>query len=485
MNSLDAESSVDVLVIGAGAAGLAAAMRLEDAVRSGQIASYRLVDAAPQPGGLIRTVEQDGYLLENGPDMFFAEKPEVTEIAGRLGLARELIATNPEMRRSFLAAGGRLRPMPEGFFMTAPSRLWPFLLSGIAGPAVKLRMALEPFVPAKKSPEDESVASFVRRRFGAGALRRIAQPMIGGIYAGDPERLSARWAMPKFVEWERRCGSVVRGLKTRGADAALRPGALSAGPRYSLFQSFKRGMGTLTRAMAGSLNAGHVRLGSAVTRLEAVEGGWSAEIGGRALRCRSVVLALPAPAAARLLRPSVPEAADRLGKVRYESCATLQVGWDRARIAHPLNGLGFVAPAEDGLPVMAGSFSSVKFEGRAPESKALLRFFAGGAFGRKWMELSDGELWKAIRPCAAQLLGLTGEPEFVRVSRHPDSMPQYEVGHDAWAAAVRAAEARITGLRVCGAMMQGVGVPDAIRDGAAAAEAVLEALKDRVKAVRF
>ncbi len=485
MNSLAAEASVDILVIGAGAAGLAAAMRLEDAVRSGAIASYKLVDAAPQTGGMIRTVEQDGYLLESGPDMFFAEKPEVTEIAGRLGLARELIMTNPLMRRSFLAAGGRLRAMPEGFFMTAPSRLWPFLFSGIAGPGTKLRMAMEPFVPAKKTTEDESVASFVRRRFGAGALRRIAQPMIGGIYAGDPERLSARWAMPKFVEWERRCGSVVRGLKTKGADAALRPGVLSAGPRYSLFQSFRRGMGTLSRAMTNSLNVGHLQMGAAVTRLEAIEGGWSAEVGGRTLRCRSVILALPAPAAARLVRTAVPDLADLLARVRYESCATVQVGWERAKIGHPLNGLGFVAPADDGLPLMAGSFSSVKFEGRAPESKTLLRFFAGGAFGRQWTELSDRELWDAIRPCATELLGLQGEPEFVRVSRHPDSMPQYEVGHDAWAAGIRSAEARVTGLRVCGAMMQGVGVPDTIRDGTAAAEFVLEALKDRVKAANF
>jgi oxygen-dependent protoporphyrinogen oxidase len=472
-------TSVDVLIVGAGVAGLTAAIRMEDAVRSGAIQSYFIADAADQVGGVIRTVEEDGYLLESGPDMFFAEKPEVTEMAGRLGLGRELIHTNPKMRRSFLAVKGRLRPMPPGFFLTAPSQLRPFFMSGIIGPLAKLRMVLEPFIPAKKTTEDESVASFVRRRFGRSALKRIAQPMIGGIYAGDPEKLSARWAMPKFVEWERRCGSVVWGLKTKGSDTAAGPG--TAGPRYSLFQSFRKGMAVLPRAMAAAIPQERLQLGTEVTQLKRVEGGWSARIGGHEMRCRTLILAVPAAAAAKLLRAEAPRVAELLDKLRYESCAIVQTAWNRSDIGHPLDGLGFVVPAEDGLPIMAGSFSSIKFEGRAPEGKVMIRFFAGGAFGQKLLALPEQELWPAIKPHAYKLLGIKPETEpiFTKVLYYRESMPQYEVGHDDWAASLKAACAAYPGLNVCGAMMQGVGIPDAIRDGAHAADFVLEQLKGR------
>jgi len=472
-----ASVSVDVLIVGAGVAGLAAAMRMEDAMRSGTIGSYLLTEASGQPGGVVRTVEENGYLLESGPDMFFSEKPEVIELAGRLGLGRELILTNPATRRSFIAVNGRLKPLPAGFFITAPSRLRPFLWSGIIGPAGKFRMALEPFVPAKKTVEDESVASFVRRRFGAQALARIAQPMVGGIYAGDPEKLSARWAMPKFVEWERRCGSVVWGLRTKGADPAASPA--TAGPRYTMFQSFRKGMGVLPRAMAASLGAGRLRLNTAVTSVRRIEGGWAAETSAGEVRCRTLILAVPAAVASRLLRPEAPVPAELLGRIRSESCAIVQAAWNRSDIGHKLDGMGFVVPAADGQPLMAGSFSSVKFEGRAPAGKVLFRFFVGGAFGRRWFDLAENELWPAIRPQVRQLLKVQTEPEFVRVVYYREAMPQYEVGHDAWVDATRRACAALPGLKVCGAMMQGVGIPDAVRDGAQAAEAAIEELKER------
>lgn len=470
-------SRVDVLVVGAGVAGLAAALRLEDAVQGQRIGSYLVVEAADQPGGVIRTVEEDGYLFESGPDMFFAEKPEVIELAGRLGLGRELILTNPETRRSFVAVNGRLEPLPSGFFLTAPSRLRPFLLSGIIGPIGKLRMAMEPFIAAKRTVEDESVASFVRRRFGRRALERIAQPMIGGIYAGDPEKLSARWAMPKFVEWERRRGSVVWGLRTKGADPAASPG--TAGPRYTLFKSFRKGMGVLPRAMAGAIGPGRLRLNTAVGRVRRSEGGWTVDAGGREVRCRTLILAVPAAAAARLLRADAPEIADLLGRLKSESCAIVQTVWNRSDIGHALDGMGFVVPAADGLPLMAGSFSSVKFSGRAPEGKVMIRFFVGGAFGRRWLDLPERELWPAIRPQVKQLLAAKGEPELTRVMYYRDAMPQYEVGHDVWADTVRRACLARTGLKICGAMMQGVGIPDAVRDGAETAEAVIEEFKGR------
>lgn len=479
---------VDVVVVGAGVAGLAAALRLEDAVRSGAIRSYWIVDPSAEPGGVIRTTRRDGYLVEAGPDMFFAEKPEVIEMAGRLGLAGELIHTNPHVRRSFIAAKGRLRPLPDGFFLTAPSRLFPFLSSDIIGPVAKLRMALEPFIPSKKTAEDESVADFVRRRFGASALRRIAQPMIGGIYTGDPERLSARWAMPKFVEWERRCGSVTRGLCTKGSDPAA--GSGTAGPRYQLFQSFRKGMGSLVQAMTAPIHADRMRMNTSVTHLEQIEGGWSVSLRSEGegsgkeclVRCASVILALPAAPAARLLRTAAPDLSGLLGQVRSESCAVVLVGWDRSRVRHPLNGLGFVVPAEEKLPFIAGSFSSVKFEGRAPQGKALFRFFVGGAFGRRWLELPENELWNAIRPGATRLLGLEGEPDFTQVVYYREAMPQYETGHDAWLEKVGRESARRDGLEICGAMLRGVGISDVIRSGGEAAAAILEKQKDRAGA---
>lgn len=473
-----APESVDFLVVGAGMAGLTAAMRLEDAIRGGRVRSYLVAEASPEPGGMVRTSHLDGYLIEDGPDMFFAEKPEVTELAGRLGLSHELIETNPDVRRSFIAVNGRLEPLPTGFFLTAPSQLRPFLVSGIIGPIGKLRMAMEPFVKPKRTAEDETVGAFVRRRFGRAALARIAQPMIGGIYAGDPDRLSAKWAMPKFVEWERRCGSVVWGMKRKGSDPAL--GKRNAGPRYSMFQSFRSGMGTLPRAMAASLGPGRLRLGAPVRELRPIEGGWSADVAGREVRARSVILTLSAQLSARLTRPFAADLADHLSRLRYESCAIIQAGWLRSRVRHRLDGMGFVVPAEDGLPLMAGSFSSVKFEGRASKDKVLFRFFAGGAFGKDWMERSEKELWSAVRSQAGELLGLEGEPDFTKTLYHHGSMPQYEVGHDSWVERLRAGASRYTGLYLCGMMMDGVGIPDTVRAAGAAADEAVEKFKERV-----
>ncbi len=466
-----------VVVIGAGIAGLTCARRLAAFARAGRRPlELTILEAAGRPGGVILTEHQDDFLVEGGPDCFISEKPWALELCGELGLADDIVGTNPACRRSFVLRQGRLVVIPEGFQMLAPTRLLPFATSSILSLRGKLRVACDLVLPRGPEVSDESLASFVRRRFGDEALERLAQPLVAGIYNADPERLSVRATFPRFLDLERARRSVILGLlhARRRAPAA---GRGTSGARYSLFVTLRSGLTTMVDRLVKDLPAGSLRLrtpAAAVERapVDAVErrpaGRWAVttEAGDR-IPADAVVLAMPAAAAARLVRPVDGGLADDLASIPYGTSATVSLAYRRSDVRRNLDGFGFVVPRAEKRSLIACTFSSVKFPNRAPAGAVLLRAFMGGPA----VEEGDPErLEREAREQLLDILGIEAKPLLARTCIWAKAMAQYKVGHLDKVNAIEARLEVLPGLGLAGNGLRGVGVPDCVRSGDRAAE---------------
>ncbi len=469
-----------IVIIGGGISGLAAAHRLiEERESSSRKTEIVLLEAGAHTGGIIRTKQRDGFLLEGGPDSFISEKPEALALVERIGLTSRLIETTSEHRRSFIVRGGRLHAVPEGFQLLAPSRFWPFVTTGIFSWPGKARMALDLFLPrrAAANGSDESLAEFVRRRLGREALERMAQPMVGGIYTADPERLSLRATMPRFLEMERRERSLIRAMwkNRRGQSAAEKKG--TSGARYSLFLSFDEGMQTFSRALVTRLKGVSVRLNTKAESLifDKDARAWKVGLNSQeTIRADAVCLALPAYASAKLLRGVDIELAVELDAIPYASTATINLAYRRADIRHPLDGFGFVVPIIERRAVLACTFSSIKFRGRAPEGHALLRAFVGGALQPEIFALDEDEMLRRVGEDLRELLEIEKPPLFAHVEKWPRSMAQYHLGHLERVRRINERLSQFPNLKLAGNAYGGAGIPDCIRSGESAAKEILE-----------
>ncbi|HEY6659889.1 MAG TPA: protoporphyrinogen oxidase, partial [Pyrinomonadaceae bacterium] len=315
--------------------------------------------------------------------------------------------------------------------------------------------------------DDESLASFVRRRLGKEALERMAQPMVGGIYTADPETLSLRATLPRFLDMERKHRSLILAMLRQGREQK----SGTSGARYSLFLSFERGMQVLVDAVT-RINA-DIRLKTRAHRLT-VDQGWTITTDkDEQLKADAVCLAVPAYIAASLLSDTHEQLAQKLRQIKYASTATINFGYRRAAVAHPLNGFGFVVPLIEKRSLIACTFSSVKFSGRAPDGHVLLRAFAGGALQPEIFALDELEMAKRVEADLRELLGITEPPLFTEVAKWEKSMPQYEVGHLDRVEEIESLLKELPGLTLAGNAYRGAGIPDCIRSGEAAAEALL------------
>ncbi len=460
-----------VAIIGGGIAGLAAAHRVTE-LASARSTSVPLVllEATSRLGGTIASERVDGFLVEAGADSFLTEKPWALELCRRLGLEERLISTRDRERRTFVVRAGRLHVLPEGFLLMAPTELWPLVRSPLFTWRGKVRMALDVMLPRGRASSDESLASFVTRRLGREALERVAQPLVGGIYASDPQQLSLAATMPRFLDMERRHRSVILAMRRERRVAP----ASGSGARWSLFASFADGMQVLIDSLARRLPEGALRLGTRATTVAASAPGWRITLAdGGTVEAAAVIVATPAFAAADLLHGVDGSLAQELDAVPYASSVTVTLGYARADVPHPLDGFGFIVPAVEGRDAIAGSFSSVKYAGRAPADAALVRVFLGGAIAEEVVARSDAELIATARSELRELLGITAAPRLARAFRYPRSMPQYRVGHLERVARVEAALAHHRGLALAGNAYRGVGLPDCVHSGELAAERVM------------
>lgn len=476
----DATHIPRIAVIGGGISGLAAAHRLlERAAGENRRLDIRLFEASRRLGGVIATEQAGDFLIESGPDSFLSEKPWALGLAQRLGLTDELIGTREDLRRTYIVHGGKLHPLPEGFLLLAPTRFAPLVASPLFSWPAKMRMALDLVLPRRTDAGDESLQAFVERRLGRQVLERVAQPLVGGIYTADPAHLSLQATMPRFIEMEREHRSVIWAMWQQQRRAAASP---SSGARWSLFVSFKGGMQTLVEHLARRMPEGLLQVGQPVEALARRDDGrWTC---GRDELWDAVVVATPAHAAARIVRDVAPELATELGAIAYASTAIVNLVYRREDIPHPLNGFGFVVPAIEGRTILAGTFSSLKYEGRAPSEWVLIRAFVGGALQPQLLEQDDERMERSVRGELQALLGSTAEPRLRRIARWNNSMPQYHVGHVQRRERISRLVALLPGLALAGNAYQGVGIPDCVHSGEQAADALFSHVFKRAESSR-
>jgi oxygen-dependent protoporphyrinogen oxidase len=468
-----------IVIVGGGISGLAAAHRLVELGREGGFSfEVSLVEGSGRLGGVIDTERTRGFILEAGPDSFITEKPWALHLCERLGLAARLISTNSSHQSVYIARRGALYPLPQGFFLLAPTRYGPFIRTPLFSWRGKLRIACEPLV-RRAGRGDESLASFVRRRFGQELLDRVAQPLVAGIYGADPEALSLAATMPRFLEMERAVGSVTRAMR---AQARRRSRAVKAGsgPRWSLFVTLRGGLQELVDALASRLAAASVHLGVRAVQLEWNQSRKTWTVSGedgQSFEAEGMILALPAYASAELLSQAAPELAGELRAVPYSSMATINLAYKAEEIPRALDAFGFVVPAVEERGIVACTFSSVKYEDRAPAGHVLLRAFAGGGLQRPSWEKADADLETAVREELAEILGIHAKPLLCRIHRHALSMPQYPVGHLERLRRIETRLADLPNLALAGNGYGGVGIADCIHSGEEAAERLWAELK--------
>ena len=466
-----------VAVIGGGIAGLAAAHRLLELSRGGPPLEVTLFEAGDHVGGNVGSEHAGGFTIERGADCFITEKPWAMALCERVGIRDQMIGTSEGDRRTLVLHAGKLHPLPEGFLMLAPTDMRALARSPLFSPLGKLRMALDLVLP-RGPGGDETLGAFVRRRLGREALERAADPLVGGIYTADPDRLSLAATMPRFLELERQHRSLILGLRARSTAPVERS---AAGARYGLFASHARGMGAIIDAVAARVGSA-VRLRAPVEGLARDGGAWRFRAGGQAVTADAVIVAAPATPAAALLGDVDPALARALAAIDYASSATVTLGFDAPEVAAALHGFGFVVPAVERSPLVACTFASRKFAGRAPAGHSLMRAFVGGARHPEMAELDDDTLAATVRTALGKVLGITATPILVRVRRYRRAMPQYGVGHLDRVATIEARAAALPGLALAGAAYRGVGLPDCVRSGETAAELVLAMPAGRLSA---
>jgi oxygen-dependent protoporphyrinogen oxidase len=421
-------------------------------------------------GGCISTYSLDDTLIELGPDAFITEKPAVLDLCKRLGIENRIIGTSKVNRRTYVANNGKLVPLPEGFMMMAPTQTLPMLGSPLFSWDAKMRMLKEPFV--KPSPEgaDETLSEFVERRLGREVLDKVVQPLVGGIYTADPDKLSVHAALPRIVEMERKYGSLTKGMvasqKARG----------ESGARYGMFVTFDDGLGVLVQSLVNALPAGTVRTHSLVSR---VRRGSTNEFeleftDGRKMVVDGVVIATASFHASDILSDLDSELSATLAKTSYASSGVLNLIYRKSDIPHALDSFGFVVPRTERRTILACSFSSVKWPDRTPQDKVLVRVFIGGALQPDIYDLSDEQIECLMWEDLHTYLGIKALPLLSVISRFPRAMPQYHVGHLANMKKVEERLAEQPGLALAGNGYYGVGIPDCVASGEKAAAKILE-----------
>ncbi len=448
MSEVPGSELLDVAVVGGGISGLAAAYELQ---RRGL--NVRVLEAGPRAGGVISTERFDGWVIDGGPDSMLVQKPAAVALCRELGIADRLVSTLTP-RTAYILRDDRLHRIAEGSFLGFPLDVRSLARSSVFTIGGRLRMACEVLLPRGSGDEDESVGTFVRRRFGQEAVDYLAEPLLAGIHAGDVDRLSAQALFPRLLEAERQSGSVIRAFRAM----RVKPSPQGA------FVSLPGGTGELVDALVNALATGTVQLSARVSDirrhahylLDTPAGQWKA---------RSVVLAVPAYVAATLLRAFDTTIAALAEATPYASTATVALGYRREQVAHPLLGSGFVVPRVERSPLLAATWVTSKWPQRAPDGHVLLRGFLGGGRDPRRLDADDAELIALVVEELTGLLGISGEPLFSRIFRWTKQSPQYEVGHLQRIATIDAQLPSIPGMFVTGSGFRAIGIPDCIADG--------------------
>lgn len=453
----------EVVIVGGGISGLSTAYYL--AQRGVQSTIF---ESRQRLGGVIQTEYVDGCTIEAGPDSFISAKPAALELLGELGLAGEVIGSNDYSRKTFVWKRGRLVPLPEGLMMMVPTKIIPLVTTPLLSWGTKMRMGLELLRAPQPREHDESVAEFIEEHYGAEAVDYLAEPLLSGIYGGNPSQLSVTSVLPRFVSLARRYGSLTRGVLAERAAAAANSQAAPA----PLFRTLKSGLGQMIEALVGAIRgASEVRQ----ARAEAVEragGSFRVRAAGEWIEADHVVIACEAHNAAPLVANLDGRLGELLAGVPYSSSMTMAFGFDAADFREPPQGHGFLVPKKERRRLMACTWIGSKFPFRVPPGKVVARCFLGGVEDDGVVNESDGAITATALEELERIAGFRAEPRFVRIFRWPHSMAQYTVGHPQRLEETQARVAAIPSLHLAGNAYEGIGIPDCIRMGKRAAEAI-------------
>lgn len=495
-----------ILIVGGGVAGLGAAYKVTRARQEGCGVEFRLFEKESRLGGKILTeivrYENAGeFIVDGGPDCFLTEKPACHRIAKLTGIFDDELPTDESRKRTWILSRGRLHSLPDGIFMFAPTKFLPFATTGLFSWRGKIRMAMEIFIPKKRilpgEFNDETLESFVVRRMGRECLDRLAEPLVGGVHASDPSKMSLASTFPRLLEMEQQYGSLIKGfLAARRKVEEMRrkyPPKPGQKPR-TFFTSFVRGMQQLTDAMAEKAGRSEMALGVGVVSIRRTsDGRWEAFLSdGSSAVGEGLIVATESWAAEPLLRPVDEEIAEALRQIEHTSSATISIAFEEGEVGFDLNAFGVLCPLVEGRALMAATYSSTKWPGRAPKGKVLLRGFLGGPHNQEVLDHFDEELVKIVLEEFREILGLNphARPLFSRVYRWPRGMPQYTMGHLGRVELIENRSARIPGLALAGGSYRGVGIPNCIESGERAVSKILrewgiELAEDKVEEKRY
>ena len=459
-----------IAILGAGTSGLAAAYRLNQIAPQ---AVLRIFDRRNRTGGVLETLQKDGFQIEQSADNFITTVPWGINLCKELGLGDELVQTNPHARRTYVVRKGKLHLLPDGFLMMAPTKLMPMATTPILSPLGKLRAGLELLIPARKDDGDESMAAFVRRRLGREVFERLVEPLVSGVYAADMEKLSVLATLPRFREMERQYGSLIWAMQRQLKANKAAHLAEQSGARYSMFVTLRKGLSVIGETIAQKLPAGSLQLNTEITQIDKTpEEKWAIHTKDTILLFDAIIVATSAADASKLLRKSVPALAEKLAAIEHEGTAIATFAFDSAQIKQEFRGLGFVVPKIERSPILAGSFSSVKYEHRAPQGKFLIRVFAGGARSPDLAVMPEAQLVPLLLGELKKIIRIDGEPLFTTVAHWANTMPQYNVGHRELVGAIESLVSSESSLALAGNAFCGVGIPNCIHTGFAAAEKI-------------
>lgn len=454
-----------VAIVGGGISGLSAAFTLEQRRQTNENLKYVLHESSSRVGGVLRTDQVDGCIVEAGPDSFLTEKPWAAELCRAVGLGDQLIGSNDAGRKTYILRGGRLVEMPDGLLFMVPTKVLPVAFSPLFSWKTKLRMAREYFHTPAAAASDESVASFVARHYGEEMVDRLADPLLSGIYGGRAKDLSVRAVLPRFAEMEQTHGSLSRAmLKARKN--------ISQGQR-PLFTSLKNGMEQMVQAIVSSIPPESLLTNTPVEAIQREADGWKILAGEKSGYFDSVILALPTHAAAALLSSVASDLSAELAAIAYTSTITIALGYDASvrRLLPP--GFGFLVPRSEGKRMLAATFVHNKFSHRVPQNRALLRCAIAGSNADAVWQLADDEIVRIIRDELMQILRVRAAPLFTRIYRWKSAMAQYGVGHLERLELIERLCQQLPGLALAGNGYRGIGIPDCVRSGRDAANELL------------
>lgn len=473
-----------VAIIGGGISGLSAAHRIFELNPDAHITVF---EARQRLGGVLNTDIHEGFEIEQSADNFITTVPWGLDLCKRLGLEADIVTTTSTHRQTFVVWKNRLCKLPDGFMMMAPTRWMPMAFTPLLSIWGKFRAAMEVFVPRRKNSEDdESMESFATRRLGRETYERLIEPLVSGVYAADMKKLSVQATLPRFLEMERKYRSLILAMQIQKWQ--MKKFRKESGPRYSMFVTVKGGLRRIIEEIVKKLPVDAMKTSCPVQKLQLLpDGKWKVTAGEpentQTEIFDAVIVATQSHAAAKIIQTAanngdvqnnLAELARQLGEIEHTGTAIMTVAYKREQISHPLDGMGAVVPGAEKSPILALSFSNEKYPHRAPEGYSLIRIFAGGARNPDMAEKSEEEIKAILLPAVAEILGITGDPEMISISRWPRTMPQFHLGHTARIATIAEILNNYPTLAIAGNEFSGVGIPQCVHSGELAAEKVVQ-----------